>query len=381
VRPIRLALLLALVALPLVFAASASGLDIDVDKQPHPGEVGTPYEFEFEGEEGCVPYTFKHLAGTLPPGLRVTPQGELEGTPTQAGTFYFWVELTDNGGPTNPYCLEAGTPSQGDFTMIVMPDLAVTTTSLPVAIPGRPYNTQLTFSNPEAGWPVVWDIVKGSLPGGLTLSGTGVISGTPTGADTKTFTVRAREPFRRSGEKELTLMVAGALSATSSIGPGEVGVGYAGKVSGAGGVPPLKYGVEVGSLPAGLTLNAETGAISGAPEKAGNFGVTFLVTDRVGQRATVPTNLRIAERLTITTLVLRKVRVGSPYQAKIRTTGGVAPKRWRVASGALPVWLKLDATGTLVGTPRAPGSYRFRLEAIDRLGARAARSYRLTVTT
>jgi hypothetical protein len=78
----------------LAFAISAfpaSALDIEVDVKPPPGEVGTPYEFEFEAEEGCLPYRFSHLNGTLPPGLRITTDGKLTGTPTDAGSFSFWV--------------------------------------------------------------------------------------------------------------------------------------------------------------------------------------------------------------------------------------------------------------------------------------------------
>lgn len=379
-RPNRLALLLALVTLPLVFVAAARALDINVDVQPPPGEVGTPYEFEFEGEEGCLPYTFKHLTGTLPPGLRITPEGDLVGTPTQAGSFYFWVELTDNGGPSNPYCLEPGTPSQGDFTMLVMPDLAVTTTSLPAGTPGRPYSVQLTFSNPEAGWPVIWDIVKGSLPGGLTLSQSGVISGTPTGTDTKTFTVRAREPFRRSGEKELTLTVAPALQASSAFKPGEVGLAYSAKVSASGGIPPYSYTLADGTLPAGLALDEKTGAVKGTPKEAGAVAVTFSISDASGQRADVPTRFRIAEQLAVRTARLPAARVGSRYSARLRTSGGLAPTTWRVKSGKLPRGIRLGAaTGKLSGVARVPGVTRFTVEARDRLGARTTKRLTLRV--
>ena len=379
-RPTRLLVLLSLLALPLVLVPAASGLDINVDAQPDPGEVGTPYEFQFEGEEGCVPYRFSYLNGTLPPGLRITPEGKLIGTPTEAGTYYFWVQLTDNGGPTNPYCLEAGTPSQGDFTMIVRPDLAVTTTSLPLAIPGRPYSTQLTFSNPEVGWPVIWDITAGALPDGLTLSEGGLISGTPTGADSKTFTVRAREPFRRSGEKELTLTVAAALQATSSFGTGEVGVDYAARVSASGGIPPYAYKLASGALPQGLALDEKTGAVTGTPGEAGVVAVTFAVTDGSGQQANVPASFRVAERLAITTKRLSAARVGSAYQARLRTSGGLASRRWRIATGALPRGIRLNsATGTLSGTARRSGTFRFTIEARDRLGARSTKRLTLTV--
>lgn len=37
-------------------ASTANALDLETDVKPPPGEVGTPYEFE--AEEGCLPYRF-----------------------------------------------------------------------------------------------------------------------------------------------------------------------------------------------------------------------------------------------------------------------------------------------------------------------------------
>jgi hypothetical protein len=215
----------------------------------------------------------------------------------------------------------------------------------------------------------------------LTLSESGVISGTPGGADTKTFVVRAREPFRRFGERELTLQVAAALQASSRLGAGEVGLRYAGSVSASGGVAPLSYGVAAGSLPAGLALNATTGAVRGVPRAAGSFGLSFTVTDSTGQRVTVPANLRIAARLAITTARVPVARVGTAYRARLASSGGRAPKQWRIARGALPRGIRLDVdTGVLSGTARGAGVFRFTVEARDRLGARSTKAFRLTVT-
>ena len=182
-RLIRIALFhgLLVVALPVFFASSAAALDLCEEPhcQPPSPEQNTFFEWEFEAEEGCVPYFFKHTNGNLPTGLEVTVDGKLRGTPTQSGRHPRprGVALDDNGGPHNPACLIKGTQSQAHFFMFVMPDLAVTTESLPVAVPGQPYRLQLQFSNPEAGWPVIWDITQGSLPAGLSLSEDGVLSG------------------------------------------------------------------------------------------------------------------------------------------------------------------------------------------------------------
>jgi len=356
-----------------VTGSSASALDLETDVQPLPGEVGTPYTFQFKGEEGCLPYRFKYLNGTVPPGLRITEEGLLTGTPTEAGTFSFWVALDDSVD-----CMSL--QSQGEFTMIVLPDLAVTTTSLPPAVPGTPYSVQLQFSNPEVGWPVIWDITQGSLPLGLTLSETGVISGTPTGPDAKSFVVRAREPFRRFGERELTLTVAAALQARSAVRAGEVGLRYAGSVPATGGLQSLTWSVASGALPPGLALNPSTGAISGVPRAAGIFALTFAVSDAAGQRATVPASIRIAARLTIATARLPLATVGESYRARLASNGGLAPTQWRIVRGTLPRGIRLDRrTGVLSGVVREAGSFRITVRATDRLGGFSTRTLTLVV--
>lgn len=382
-RLMRFVVFLVLLSAPLVFTSSASALDLCEERrcQPHQAEQNTPYEFAFVAEEGCRPYRFTYLNGTIPPGLRIVPEGKLVGTPTEAGDFQFWVGLDDSSGPQNPACQIPSLRSQAHFFLHVLPDLAVTTESLPLATPGRPYTAQLQFSNPESGWPVIWDIVQGSLPLGFSLSEKGVISGTPAGPDVKQFVVRAREPFRRFGERQLTLRVAAALQARSAARAGEVGLRYQGSIPASGGAQPLAWSVVSGALPAGLALNTTTGALSGVPRSAGAFAVTFAVTDAGGQRVTVPTTIRIAGRLAITTSGLPAASVGETYRARVATGGGLAPKQWRIVRGALPRGIRLDrATGVLSGMAREAGVFRITLQATDRLGARSTKKLRLFVT-
>jgi len=113
-RVTRLVLFLALLSLPLVVTPSASALDLCAEPQcqPPPAEQNSPYEFTFDAKEGCLPYTFTYLNGTVPPGLAIAADGRLTGTPTEAGDFQFWVALDDNGGPQNPACPRKSPQSQ-----------------------------------------------------------------------------------------------------------------------------------------------------------------------------------------------------------------------------------------------------------------------------
>ena len=60
---------------------------------------------------------------------------------------------------------------------------------------------------------------------------------------------------------------------------GTLGKTYAGQVNAVGGNPPYTYGITAGALPPGLTLNANTGVISGTPTIVGTFNFTITVTD------------------------------------------------------------------------------------------------------
>ena len=67
---------------------------------------------------------------------------------------------------------------------------------------------------------------------------------------------------------------------------GQVAVAYAIGVFADGGVPPYRWSVVAGQLPAGLSLTTSPGRITGTPTAAGTFTFTLRVTDQGGQQAT-----------------------------------------------------------------------------------------------
>jgi hypothetical protein len=82
--------------------------------------------------------------------------------------------------------------ANANFLLNITPALQITTTSLPDGSIGVFYNAPLAVFGGIP--PYSWTIVQGSLPNGLTLNATsGVISGTPTGAGTSSFTVQVSD--------------------------------------------------------------------------------------------------------------------------------------------------------------------------------------------
>ena len=115
----------------------------------------------------------------------------------------------------------------------------------------------------------------------LSLSPAGVISGTPTNAGNKDFTVRVTDSLNQSDTQALSIAVSAALAITTNNLPdAEVDKNYNRTLQQSGGVAPFTWSVTP-PLPSGLSLNASTGQITGKPAKDtdGNYNLTFTVRD------------------------------------------------------------------------------------------------------
>jgi hypothetical protein len=66
---------------------------------------------------------------------------------------------------------------------------------------------------------------------------------------------------------------------TASVPAGVAGLAYSTPLAGSGGALPYSWSLSAGALPAGLTLNPNTGAISGTPTELGNSSFTVRISD------------------------------------------------------------------------------------------------------
>jgi hypothetical protein len=57
--------------------------------------AGVPYTGALSADGGKAPYVWSLVSGNLPPGLGMSPTGEISGDPTTAGTYTFHVRATD----------------------------------------------------------------------------------------------------------------------------------------------------------------------------------------------------------------------------------------------------------------------------------------------
>lgn len=163
------------------------------------GTVGSAYSEQITATGGTSPYSYLKTSGTLPAGLTLnTTTGVLSGTPTTATTYTFTVGATDSGGNSGSqtYTIVIG---GGAVTLGIIP------TTLPNGTVGAPYSQQITASGGTAPY-TYW--ASGTLPAGLNLSSsTGLLSGTPSAANTYSFTVTATDAGNNTGSRPYSVTI------------------------------------------------------------------------------------------------------------------------------------------------------------------------------
>lgn len=120
---------------------------------------------------------------------------------------------------------------------------------------------------------------SGTLPAGLSLSpSTGAITGTPTTPGSSTFQIRCTNKAGVYMDKTFSIIIQGFTTASPLPGA-SVGILYNETLAVSGGTAPYSFEVVLGVLPAGLTLDASTGVISGEPTSVQTENFTVLVED------------------------------------------------------------------------------------------------------
>lgn len=232
------------------------------------GDVGVPFSSgPMTVTGGTAPYTFSIGSGTLPPGLSLnTSTGAVTGTATAPGTFT--IKVTDALGATATGCM-----------ITINPALQVTCSSVNTGDVGVAFNSgPMTVTGGTA--PYTFSIGSGTLPSGLTLNtSTGAVTGTPTAPGA--FSIKVTDALGATGGN-CTITINAAIQVTcSQVTSGKVGQPFnSGAITVVGGTPPYVFSIATGKLPAGLTLNTSTGAVTGTPTVAGSFSIK--VTDADG---------------------------------------------------------------------------------------------------
>lgn len=204
-----------------------------------------------------------------------------------------------------------------------------------------------------SSYPATFSIIGGSLPDGIVMSQNGTtafFTGIPTTAGASTFTLRATAANGVSATRAYTITVVG-ITTTSPLPNMTVGEAYSETLTAVGITGTVIWGIASGSLPDGLTLDPETGTISGTPTDSDAAAFTVFVQNSERQ-CTKAFTLETGDCLITTTSPLPSGTVGVPYSDTLVATGITGPLTWSIIFGSLPTGLSLNAaTGEISGTP------------------------------
>jgi hypothetical protein len=171
-----------------------------------------------------------------------------------------------------------------EFASGVPPKLLITTTTLPNGTVGTLYNTAVQATGGRT--PYHWSVTSGSLPAGLGITDSGIVSGTPTAQGISTFVVQvvdAQLPAD-TDTQQLSITVQNPTVppvniTTTSLPNAKRNKSYNQTIQATGGVAPYSWSIVSGSLPPGLSLNTNTGAVTGKATTIGLYTFTVRAAD------------------------------------------------------------------------------------------------------
>ena len=185
-----------------------------------------------------------------------------------------------------------------------------------------------------------------------------------------------------SGTTTLTVQATPLVITTASLPGGTQYQTYSANLTASGGKPAYSWSAT--GLPAGLSLNGSTGAITGTPAAAGSSTVTAQVTDAntTVTSKTFALTIAAAPPLAVTSSSLPAGTTGTPYSTALTASGGLQPYSWTIPAGALPPGLTLNpGTGVVSGTPTTTGLFSFTATVKDSVPQSASATLSITVSS
>jgi cytochrome c5 len=227
---------------------------------------GTAYKTFLGASGGTAPYTWTIVTGTLPPGLTLSTDGNISGTPTATGTFNVVYKVKDSTSPA----LEDQKPLQINVSNL---------TFTPATTGAGLYDEFCSYCHFDLGSSTqqhkdaTLAQVKAAIAadtGGMGEFGTGGLF-----------------PLTDAQLTSIIAVISGASSTyitpsftTTTLPAATVGTAYSQTLNAKDGTKPYVWSTMGGDpIPVGLSLNSSTGVLSGTPTSAGTYNVVFMLED------------------------------------------------------------------------------------------------------
>lgn len=347
--------------------------------------------------------------GVTPTGTVSIPPGgsesrtDLVKLPTSMPPGSYFVGCLVDPDNAVPELIESNNALASNAVQVVQSALRIPGVQLPDATVGRPYFFRLSATG-ESG-PSTWVLEpgQGEPPVGLTLTPTGDLTGTPTGAGgtgVKAFTVTVTNQGRVAQARLVMRLLPSTaqVAITTEAIPALVNspsATFQYPLGAAGGSRPYAWRIVSGQLPTGLTFNAD-GVLGGAPRAGTPDGiarVTFEVRDASGgsARKELPIRLVAAGSIVIRTTRLPDAVVNQDYSpiefvvANADNSPVAQPLNFQVSGNLPPGLITAKEMGlsvyTVSGRPTRAGTYTFTLTVEDARGRTDSLDYTITVYT
>jgi hypothetical protein len=352
-----------------------------------PATQFAPYSVSFVGSGGTAPYSMS-IIGTLPDGITFnTATRTLAGTPSGVsapGSYPITLNVKDAllCSANHGYTLVVGCPT-----------VAMAPTTVPEGVQGDPYSTTLTASGGTA--PYTWS-VSGILPAGLALNTvtgtTAAISGTPTGVESRTVTIRATDKWGCFYDRDYTINVGCPGVTISPPSPLSPVVQFSPMTpvtfTAVGGTTPYVWSIDGATpLPAGIVFNAATATISGTPTAApATYSFTVRMVDGNNCPSSKAYSLEVqCAPININPPTLPPGTVGQNYSQTLTASmvGTSVPSQtysWSLVTGTLPSGIMLSSSGVLSGIPSVATTSNITVRVSNTDGCFATKAYTLVTS-
>jgi hypothetical protein len=215
------------------------------------------------------------------------------------------------------------------------------------------------------------------LPADLALSTGGVVTGTPAALGSAAVTLSVIDQESYTDTRNITVTVVEPLTVPAPAPQvARVGTAVSLPVPASGGRSPLAWSAT--DLPAGLTVDADTGVVSGTPTTAAARPATVTVTDGNGTSRSVTFDWRVLTPVTLAGPGAQTARMNSTVRLPLAAAGGEQPYRWRADD--LPYGLSIDAgTGVVSGTVTRGTRYLSTVWVTDNAGMQVSTTFVVSV--